>query len=108
MKHFLLGFFPYGAGVKQQNVGFLWFVGGYHAVTGTQQICHARRVVLVHLATVGLYKYLFGLLISHVSARAVVVGAGEYTDLELNQRDTGWQKVQLVVPLRPFFSHFGV
>ena len=57
-------------------------------MTFTQQICHPRRVVLVHLAAMGFYKKLLGGGLSHgwftvadfkrVESIACFVGTAEY------------------------------
>jgi hypothetical protein len=53
VKDLLLGFFPYGTGVEQDDVGLLGLVGLLVALADGQYIGHLVRVVLVHLATKG-------------------------------------------------------
>ena len=60
VKHFLLGFFADGAGVQQQDVGVIGVVGDFDRFAGFEQVCHAGRVVLVHLAAVGFDVQLLG------------------------------------------------
>src|SRR5690554_7768843 len=60
VEHFLLGFFANGAGVQQQDVGVVRVVGHFNRFAGFEQVCHAGRVVLVHLAAVGFDEQLLG------------------------------------------------
>src|SRR5690554_6357699 len=60
VKHFLLSFFADGAGVQQQDVGVIRVVGHFNRFAGFEQVCHAGRVVLVHLAAVGFDEQLLG------------------------------------------------
>src|SRR5690554_5555985 len=60
VKHFLLSFFANGAGVQQQDVGVIRVVGHFNRFAGFEQVCHAGRVVLVHLAAVGFDEQLLG------------------------------------------------
>ena len=80
----LLRLFANRAGVEQQDIRLLGVVRLDQPVAVLEQIAHARRVVLVHLAAVGLDVQLS----AHVAlARAAGVGpryrvkrAGDYTD----------------------------
>src|SRR5690606_4444501 len=53
-EHLLLGLFADRAGIDQDDVGLGLVPGQFQAVLGQQYVGHAGRVVLVHLATVGL------------------------------------------------------
>src|SRR5690554_319313 len=72
VEHFFLGFFANGAGVQQQDVGVIRVVGHFNRFAGFEQVCHAGRVVLVHLAAVGFDEQLLG----HGSHVVWCVGAG--------------------------------
>ena len=53
MEQFFLGFFPHRTGVDQQDIGFFGVISQLQGMRLTEQIGHAGRIVLVHLATVG-------------------------------------------------------
>src|SRR5690606_32699293 len=53
-EHLLLGLLADRAGVDQDDVGLLRVVGQLQALVLGEHVGHAGRVVLVHLATVGL------------------------------------------------------
>ena len=53
-EHLLLRLLADGAGVDQDDVGVVRAVGQFQAIAGGKHIGHLGRVVLVHLATVGL------------------------------------------------------
>src|SRR5690606_30028458 len=53
-----LRFFAYRAGIDQDHVGFFGVLGQFEAVRRRQHVRHAGRVVLVHLAPVGLDEQL--------------------------------------------------
>ena len=59
VENLFLGFFTNRAGIEQQDIRFFRVVRGRETVAGLQQIAHARRVILVHLAAVGLDVQLF-------------------------------------------------
>jgi hypothetical protein len=45
-----LGFLPNGAGIEQDNIGIVDFIGLIHALGGMKDIGHFFRVILIHLA----------------------------------------------------------
>ena len=53
-EHLLLRLLADGAGVDQDDVGVVRAVGQFQAIAGGKHVGHLGRVVLVHLATVGL------------------------------------------------------
>ncbi|MNS74375.1 hypothetical protein D3C72_1078500 [compost metagenome] len=53
-EHLLLRLFADRAGVDQDDVGVLRTIGQFQAIAGGEHVGHLGRVVLVHLATVGL------------------------------------------------------
>ena len=53
-EHLFLRFFANRAGIDQDNVGFFGDRGEFKAFVFGQNVGHLRRIVLVHLATVGL------------------------------------------------------
>ncbi|MCY1360835.1 hypothetical protein D9M69_474800 [compost metagenome] len=59
-EHLLLGLFADRAGIQQDHVGFFGLLREFQGLVLAQQIRHARAVVLVHLATVGLDEKLLG------------------------------------------------
>src|SRR5690606_33626294 len=60
VEHLLLGLFPDGAGIEQQQVGLIRAVDDLRVMGLAQHVQHPRRIVLVHLATVGLDEDLAG------------------------------------------------
>jgi len=53
-EHLFLRLFADGAGIDQDDVGVVRGIGQFQAIAGGKHVGHLGRVVLVHLATVGL------------------------------------------------------
>ena len=54
MEQFFLGFFPHRTGVDQQDIRLFGVISQLQGMSLTEQVCHTGRIVLVHLATMGL------------------------------------------------------
>jgi len=65
VEYLFLGFLSNRAGIEQQHICILWRGRHHQSMAFAQQIRHARRVILVHLASMGFYKQFFTVGVGH-------------------------------------------